>query len=49
VVDFPGFAAALAGYAGAVGTEVLSSSLTRRPPEDVAGACLRAASAYFPA
>jgi sugar phosphate isomerase/epimerase len=51
VVDFPAFAAALAGtgYAGAVGTEVLSRSLVGRPPEAVAEQCFRAASPYFPA
>lgn len=49
VVDFPAVAAALRGYDVAVGTEVLSSALTGLPPEAVATACFRAASAFFPA
>lgn len=51
VVDFPAFAAALAGvgYQGAVGTEVLSRSLRAQSPEAVAEACFRTASAWFPA
>lgn len=48
-VDFPAVATALAGFDGPVGTEVLSTSLTAQPPEAVAEACFRAASAYFPA
>jgi sugar phosphate isomerase/epimerase len=49
-VDFAAFAAALAavGYDGPVGTEVLSGALSAQPPDLVAGACFRAASAYFP-
>lgn len=51
VVDFAAFAAALAkvGYDGPLGTEVLDSRLAAQPPEAVAQACFRAASAYFPA
>lgn len=49
VVDFPAVAAALSHADVPVGTEVLSSSLTAAPPEAVAEACFRAASAYFPA
>lgn len=51
VVDFSAVATALAGlgYDGAVGTEVLSVRLRKQPPEAVAEACFRAASAYFPA
>lgn len=51
VVDFPAVAVALtkAGYDGPLGTEVLSRDLARQPPEAVAEACFRAASAYFPA
>jgi sugar phosphate isomerase/epimerase len=51
VVDFPAVAAALTaiGYRGALGTEVLSRSLREQPPEAIAEACFRAASAYFPA
>ena len=50
-VDFAAVAAALRGigYDGPMGTEVLSSALAARPPEDVAQACFRAATAYFPA
>ena len=50
VVDFPAVAAALtsAGYDGPLGTEVLARSLSGRPPEAVAEACFRAASAFFP-
>ena len=51
VVDFAAFAAVLGdlGYAGPLGTEVLSTGLAGRSPEDVAEACFRAASQYFPA
>src|SRR4051794_15112432 len=51
VVDFAAFAAALttAGYAGPIGTEVLSDAVSGRPPEVVAGECFGAARAYFPA
>ena len=51
VVDFGAFAAALdaSGYSGPLGTEVLSTRLTGRPPEAVAEACFRAARTYFPA
>ena len=51
VVDFAAVAAALTrvGYAGPIGTEVLSAQLSGRPPETVAEECFRAAAAYFPA
>jgi sugar phosphate isomerase/epimerase len=51
VVDFGAVAAALSavGYDGPLGTEVLARDLAARPPEEVAEACFRAASSYFPA
>jgi sugar phosphate isomerase/epimerase len=50
-VDFAAVAAALSsvGYDGPLGTEVLARDLAARSPEDVARACFRAASTYFPA
>jgi sugar phosphate isomerase/epimerase len=51
VVDFPAVATALAGigFDGPLGTEVLARSLSGQPPEAVAEACFRAASAFFAA
>jgi sugar phosphate isomerase/epimerase len=50
VVDFAAVAAGLtaAGYAGPIGTEVLSVGLAAQSPEVVADACFRAAGTYFP-
>jgi sugar phosphate isomerase/epimerase len=50
VVDFAAVAAALAtaGFDGPLGLEVLDRRLAAQPPETVAEACFRAATAYFP-
>jgi sugar phosphate isomerase/epimerase len=49
-VDLGSVAAALAAlrYDGPVGLEVLSTELAARPPEDVAIACFRSATRFFP-